>query len=503
MEVVLSIKESSLLLRMYILTKYGDKIQRMSRPIAEGSKKAKNAKKPEDAKKEPDGAKKEPERKLKVMRAAIKDFVKDTVTNSEELKCIIRYSSIDKDKICNSDVYEKWENFLNDKDEKEQLKDDSLKAMFIAFKVPGFKQFLTTDPKALPESPSTLEDTPKYFIGFYYKSFRFEFRKCLLQLYTNGDVYLYYIEKDEEKEQIRKAYKGILINGRSIDLIDTRNENKYAKIILSDDINSNPKGTSASWIKEHEPFLGKRYETKLSVIFKEVDNEKLALFLNNIDETTDVISNNEVLDAINEVSNPPLNKLLKISSHRLDSKPFVVTKRGEELSLEKDQCLSNLIGKYELYQLLRDSEQFSCFNLQITDNLEFLLYTSDGHIKFGTIIEGREDRTIILYFPPTTLSKYDFMIISFCLPADHSENKNTMSGYLLETNGGTPFGNAIYLRKCDNPVRRRITFEQVSTEIHNNNEYPEFIQFFIGKSNVYKNTFSPQNISKLEKILNK
>jgi hypothetical protein len=225
MNIVLSIKESSLLLRRYILTKYGDKIQKMSKPLTDSE------------------TEKTPESKLKVMRAAIKDFVKNEVTNEEELNCIIKHLGSDKYRVYKPDTYEKWENFLNDEDEKEQLKDYALKAMFIAFKVPGYKQFLTIDHKTLHESPSTLEDKPKYFIGFYYKSFTFEFRKCILELHTNDDVYLYYVEKDEEKEQIRKAYKGILTNSRSIDLTDIRNENKYAKIILSHNINNNPKGT--------------------------------------------------------------------------------------------------------------------------------------------------------------------------------------------------------------------------------------------------------------------
>lgn len=312
-----------------------------------------------------------------------------------------------------------------------------------------------------------------YYIGYFFSD-RYELKKCLLEIDENhNSVNLYYVEpKDDGSSEIRMGegehYTGTIESNRAIAL---HKGNQFSHIILaedyhllSDDVNklSKYQAISALWQKERL----KLYETSSNLLLKRIKDGNL-----------------ETLDN----SSISLAEISKLLSWRYDKLPYKLNneKYKEEVK-RKSVVLSQLPGKYEIYQYLT-VKKFSRFILEISENLEISLQPTlhGGEIdKRGYMkVYSRDCNPIVLHFPPM-IDEQD--LISIALNRNYRNNPTIMTGSIWEINNGKPFCGKVYAKKIVEPancgIPRWLEIKDILLETQNKDEYPDFIDYFIGNS---------------------
>lgn len=446
-----------------------------------------------------------------ITRAFIKNYVVETIKNNpDESKELLKIFEDNKWDYEDADTFRTWENFLRG-NKGVATKDHIIKAICIAFQVPGWKDLdILQNTENGSNTDKSLESN--YYLGFFYSE-QYRLKKFLLEIFNNNTVNLYYIEQEGEnadqvviKDRKSEYYCGEITVDRILSL---SRGNQYSQIILSSSHSSLSYNITESeklhilsglWIKEH---YGK-YETVNSILLQKIQDKEIQ-----------TIKNAQI----------ELDEIFKISNWRRDKQPYQLKNREYELKLKNPALLADLPGKYQIYECLTNGKEFSRFILNISENLELSLYRpSDnklevyGYLKLRSTIRAGS-KTIILNFPLKTEDRceIDFIKMILQVPQDYSEisaNKNSkpiLTGGICETIDGKPFCGCIYAKKIldksksapDESKPDRFKLESMIDIIQNNNEYPNFFPFFLGESDFHHCIISRKAYNELyEKVHN-
>lgn len=398
-----------------------------------------------------------------------------------------------------ADSFKSWEQFLKIPAKDIQPSKRILQAMCIAFKVPGYEKL---DSTGATDHSEITNDTPayKYYIGYFFSD-QYELKSFLLEIFADHTVNLYYIEKEESRKPKKKGRKEFVIKNQKHEYYSGKIEghraitltkgNQYSQIILSasylalsDDCKQRGVCHSISglWIKDH--FRKATYESASWLIMKKIkDNE-----ISTIKKAQ--ISQDEILE---------------ISGWRYDKLPYKFN--CENIVPNLLSPLTNLPGKYEIYECLTNGKEFSRFILDISDNLELSLHlpkhNDSGKKKSGYLKLHPLKETIILLFPSVEwdTAETDSIFIILQIPPGYSDTKNVLTGCICETNKGKPFCGGVYVKKLSDQVKdtesKRIKLGDIIREIRNNEEYPHFFDFFLGKIPDKRCIISQQAYNKL------
>lgn len=358
-------------------------------------------------------------------------------------------------------------------------REKTLKVILKAFKIehrsnvncPAVAEDIATE----TEKVENIVSSDLAFIGYYYSSFKYKLKQCSLVISGHSAVLTYL--GDNKK----KSYEGVITDGCSIDLRrNADGKTRHIHMLLSGNVNMFDT-ISALWIKHHQPFEQNiTYETMGYILFEKVDESQLS-----------------------KGQNYPVGKLAKIAGSRFDKVPICIDKtniRNKDLDFFHYK-LRNIVGVYELYQILLDRsvvdyKYFSLLKLEITDNLEIILHETKNRTnengenirktREGYFIEHpANDDAIILHFPPCLVDpkSMDFMTIMFTT----KDNQGILKGVIAETCSGYPYCGAIYLRRNSKLfLPNRMGIEEVFSSVYDNKkDYPDFMDYFIGQNFEY------------------
>jgi len=400
----------------------------------------------------------------------IADFFKK-MHGEKDLESLIIY--------LNEDAYKPWVSFFTEKEGYLKSREGTLKKICVMFEVPGYKDLLNNTKNTIIKRKNSPGEC-KYYVGYFF-SHCYELKKCLIDIDENDNsVNLYYVEpKGDGSSEIKKEdgehYTGKIEGNRAITL---HKGNQFSHIILaedyhllSDDVNklSKYQAISALWQKERL----KLYETSNNLLLKQIKDGNL-----------ETINNSSI----------SLAEISKLLSWRYDKLPYKLNnEKYKEEVRRKSVVLSQLPGKYELYQYLT-VKKFSRFILEISDNLEISLQPTlhGGEIeKRGYLkVYSGDCNPIILHFPPTIDdegSKQDLIYIA--LNRNYRNNTTIMTGSIWEINDGKPFCGRIYAKKIIAPatcgIPEWLEIKDIMRDIHNKDEYPDFIDYFLGDSSYH------------------
>lgn len=431
-----------------------------------------------------------------IQRNSINRYIHQTIdsnpTIAENLMKLYGYSNlVDFLSFLTADTFKAYERFL--RGNLTSSTEITLQKMCIAFNVPGWEKLIGTS-KAVVEEENIRDTSKLNYMGYFFSD-RYKLKKCLLEINeSDNSVNLYYVElKDDGSSEIKNGdgeyYTGTIEGNRAITL---HKGNQFSHIILSEDYHllseaveklNKYQAISALWQKERL----KIYETSSNLLLKKIKEGNF-----------EIINNCSI----------SLAEISKLLSWRYDKLPYKLNnEKYKEEVRRKSVILNQLPGEYEIYQYLT-VKKFSRFILEISDNLEISLKTSlhQGAIEkrgYMKVYSGNCN-PIILHFPPIMDdegSSQDY--ICMALNRDYRNNKIIMTGSIWEINNGKPFCGKIYTKKIVKSANRSIPewleIKDILSGTHNENEYPGFIDFFLGNSKYHNCMVSYDAYDELKK----